>query len=866
MRDEPGGGARPIPSQITGVLRHLSSRSLAIVALTLAITVVISACETGPEPGESGLPPEAAGSVPATTSSERAATGSEPSAVGEADATPPSTETVRSLIMSNWSDSVAIHYARQLYRQDSQLFGPYLSALHDAADWPTNQIDGATAFLRGEVEGPDATAGGATVPAQSSGPDPPPSICESGNGEVPGDDAPVDPDVPGSYPSVMCFDGGGAMHVEYLRESELGLPVQIQKSYAMTPDQPFVVVRYTLTSGLTASSGAGALDVRARLTEVIDLNNKAAPDHEESGDDLAGTGINEPQGDQRVEDMQAEWQPDLQSWIADMSASNGTFVVFGSFQEMDEHRAFETAGDHLDFNRAVQPETESDTSGPRGDVDRLTAKDLGMAMSAEVVLGPTDSQEYAFFYAVTSSLEEAQDAARQAREPEEAQFWFDETAAAYEEWLQEGREVAVPDAGMQKAYVRALITAKQAQQPDFGTWVAATNPAYGFKVWARDSSVTALGLAAAGHLEEAVKYYRWMASVQEDGSVEKLPQGSWYTNYSYWLAKRPVPFVEPEHDATGLFMVGVYHTWRLLNEEDPDTAREFLTGRIEGSDEGPRSVYEAVTRSAEFVANSIDEYGFGPPDLSIWEEELEWATFTQVAYAAGLNAASLLAEELGETDLAGKWVEGASRIREAIDRPSTAEPCPGLWNEEEGRWNRGTRPDCTVDDRVDASTDLVWVFGLVDSDDERAASQREAVLATLTPGEDDIGIARSEGDTFYFQSPFSPGGKMEATAEMSSWPQMDMYMAMLEHWTGQDDIALERLTWYARVTNVGYMPPGEGVDWPTDRPLPSTATEPVTGAWYVLGLTNYLDLFDPRLPPLESEPAPRPSRIQQQGH
>ena len=65
-------------------------------------------------------------------------------------------------------------------------------------------------------------------------------------------------------------------------------------------------------------------------------------------------------------------------------------------------------------------------------------------------------------------------------------------------------------------------------------------------------------------------------------------------------------------------------------------------------------------------------------------------------------------------------------------------------------------------------------------------------------------------------------------------------------------MSLQRLKWYVKVTNAGYMPPGEGVDWPTDRPLPSTASEPVTGMWYVMGLLTYLDLFDPRLPPLES--------------
>jgi GH15 family glucan-1,4-alpha-glucosidase len=52
-----------------------------------------------------------------------------------------------------------------------------------------------------------------------------------------------------------------------------------------------------------------------------------------------------------------------------------------------------------------------------------------------------------------------------------------------------------------------------------------------------------MALAAAGHLDEALKYYQWMASVQEDGSTQNLPRGTWYTNYSYWHQKFPIPFV-----------------------------------------------------------------------------------------------------------------------------------------------------------------------------------------------------------------------------------------------------------------------------------------------------------------------------------
>jgi hypothetical protein len=77
---------------------------------------------------------------------------------------------------------------------------------------------------------------------------------------------------------------------------------------------------------------------------------------------------------------------------------------------------------------------------------------------------------------------------------------------------------------------------------------------------------------------------------------------------------------------------------------------------------------------------------------------------------------------------------------------------------------------------------------------------------------------------------------------------MSMYMAMLEHWLGMDDVAANRLSWYVATTNSGYEPAGEAVDWTTELPIVSTASEPVTAAWYGLALLNQLGLFDPRLP------------------
>lgn len=754
--------------------------------------------------------------------------------------TAPSSETVRSLLMNNWTDSVAVHYARQLHNGDLYLFGPYLSGLHQATDWTVNQIDGATGFFRAEVVDGDRV----------TGPEKPQSLCES-SGDVVGDNLPSDPGVRQSYASATCFDDNGILNVEYLRETERGLPIQIEKSYAMSPNQHFLVVRYTLTNNVPVEMNKR---VHVRFAEVADVNNKGSLDHEEAADRLVDTGLHQPSFFDLITNINAQWHPELNAWIADMKTANGVFLVFGAFQEMDRHRVFQTVSDQLPFDRAVESEMNTfDQPAAPENVEQLNAWDVGLSLWKDVVLEPGGKQQYAFFYAIAASLEEAQSVARRARSQSDPEFWFKETASAYQQWLQKGLQFETDDPGQHKAYVRALVTSKQAQQPEFGSLVAATNPAYGFKVWPRDSSVAALGFAATGHLDEAVKFYRWMASVQEDGSKPNYAAGTWFSNYSFWIRKFPKTFVEPEWDSLGLFMIGTYHTWRLLHEQNPQAARDFLAAPLQRIDQGPTTVYEAVLRAADYIKNNINEHGFGPADHSIWEEDLEYAMFTQVTYASGLNAARLLATAMGDVTHAQDWRMAGRRILDAIHRPASSQPCPGLWNDGESRWNRGVYPDCRRDDRLDASGDVTWVFGLVDAADHRAESQRQAVLSRLTPGDDDIGIGRYEGDEFYHNSPFSPGGQLEASAALPSWPQLDMYVAMLEHWQGLDDMAMQRLLWYASTTNVGYMPPGEAVDWTNNRPLPSTAAEPVTAAWYELALLNQLDLFDPRLPSFDTE-------------
>ena len=77
---------------------------------------------------------------------------------------------------------------------------------------------------------------------------------------------------------------------------------------------------------------------------------------------------------------------------------------------------------------------------------------------------------------------------------------------------------------------------------------------------------------------------------------------------------------------------------------------------------------------------------------------------------------------------AADFVQG---IAAAIFRDPSIAPCPGAWDSFRSYFVRGVWPDCSLDQRVDSSTDLLWVFGLLDAKDPRATEHRRAMLALL---------------------------------------------------------------------------------------------------------------------------------------
>lgn len=712
----------------------------------------------------------------------------------------PSGTSITSMLMNDWDQLVVGVLASRVIPSTDKDEPPRIGELRGRANWTRNNVDEAVGYVR------DPTSGRAFT-------------------EV--DRRPIETNI--------FVRDDGVLEMDYLRWGDNPLPVAVKKEHAAPPGSGVLVVTYTLTNVTDAERDFD-------LLEYVDLSRTG----DQAADDVFDVTSPDPPSGQ----MTVEWRSDLQAFIADLSELHGTYVVMGAFESPSQLSTgpvgggtvtpAEDGGGTRDVPELVSQFSDGDELVR---VESHTGDDVEMGMVRTLTLPAGESGTASFFYAVRGSREAAEEAARTARS-EPAESWVAQTQSEWSDWLGQRKTLALESEAHQNAYETALVSIKHAQQPEYGSFVAATNPAYMFKVWPRDAAVVAMGLDAAGYLEEAEDYWRWMADVQETGENDEFPVGTWWTNYSYWEKDRGIPFVQPEWDSLGLFTIGVYrHYLELIERDNMEEASAFF-----------EEVWPAVQAASDFIANQVEPSGLGPADFGIWESFFEYKTFTQITYASGLQASYELGrvagdngETVGDEDLQS-WLDAASSIRNAILAPYDREACTGLWLPDEGYFLRGIDDqDCSPSTTVDASTNLIWVFGLLDVEDEKAERHRQRVLADLSPTPYFHGISRFTDDNFYYQSIYSPGGPFESTVAEATWPQMSMYMAMAEQWLGFDALTRARLDWYVSVTCVEHMPPGEGIDWYQQQPLVSTAVEPVTGSWYLLALLNATGQFEPRL-------------------
>ncbi|WP_052487672.1 glycoside hydrolase family 15 protein [Gordoniibacillus kamchatkensis] len=424
------------------------------------------------------------------------------------------------------------------------------------------------------------------------------------------------------------YDDGGILRTQYLDYSGSNMPVTVTKDFAMVPNQNFTVATYTFTN-----SSASAVDYN--LLEQIHVNNKTL-----GGTNNTNTG---------------SYDSARNLLIVNMSGSGQYYVALTALQPMDGYQvANDTVSDTA--RNDVAAWYTFDSNGTVKNNASVTAADISVAFQKRFTIPANSSISLSFVATVRDTLANAQSAIDTAR-AQTASYWFTQTQNAYANWLGGGQTVNFADGGINETYKRALIAIKNSINPVTGAMPAATNPiAYGYKVWIRDSAVTAMILDQAGFHADAEKYWYWLKDRQS-------ADGSFKTTFNLWDSSY-VSFVEPENDSVGIFLIGAYLHYKLT-----------------GSSTFLNTIWPYYKKSADFVYNYIgsDPYGFGQPDASIWEEQTEYNTFTQSLYAAGLDAAQYMSRAPD------------SRLLRTI---TTA--CPAKFGPTSTKTIRGARPACGI--------------------------------------------------------------------------------------------------------------------------------------------------------------------------
>ncbi len=688
-------------------------------------------------------------------------------------------ESARSLYLNNWKDTVAI-WQDTFTNQNSPLngSGPGLYELryydgNDSSNYNVNNIKNYSSFLRDETTNTAYTTG---TKFSSSG----------------------------------YFNSDGVLVNDYNSYDNNNLPVKMTRNFSFVPEKNFIVVKYDIANPSTSQKTVKVLD-------MLHVNNKVTN-----------------------QNISANYDPLKKANIVNMSNSQQPYLAHGILDATGTF-SYQVANDTISNlnNQACSPWHTFNNNGTIKNNGTVTCPDISTAYVKELTLAAGATQSVYFYVALAKD-----NASINAATAHDGAYWMQYTATKYHDWLNEGKHTNYQEDFLNEAYNNILVTTKQSTVPGevtvggitkakFAACPATTNPsAYSYKVWARDSAVTAMSLDATGHLTEAGNYWLWLADRQiktDEGSWKK--PGTFWTCYSIW-DNSPVSFVEPEYDSIGMFLVGAYKHYEFL----PASEKAAFLNKI----------WPSYKLSADYVLNNMTSAGFGPADCSIWEEQAEFNSFTQALYVAGLDAAQYMASAMGHQAIADMYNGGASTMRTAIQRDDTSYP-KGLWNVTNQYFNRAVSLDGNANTLHDSSSNVLIPYGVVDATSSRAKSHIDKTLEALA--HDTYGIARYENDGFYHRMTWDPGGN-EALEDEPSWPQMAMWVAMYEIQSGYDSYkanAYERLKWFVNRTAKGYMPQGECCSNITLKPLVSTMCEPITGAAYLMTALAYENQFDMRV-------------------
>lgn len=240
---------------------------------------------------------------------------------------------------------------------------------------------------------------------------------------------------------------------------------------------------------------------------------------------------------------------------------------------------------------------------------------------------------------------------------------FHRTEVFWKDCLKKARQIKTGHTEIDELYKRSLLVFSLMTNNNTGALLAAPEVDEQFTrcgryayCWGRDAAFITTALDKCGLAEFAGGFYRWAAEVQDEA-------GSWQQRFH--MDGNLAPSWGLQIDEGGSIIWGILQHYKVTGDI------EFLA-----------DLWPCVQRGVEFLLCYKDEET-GLPWLSfdLWEERLGEHAYSSAAVCAGIEAGAKIAALLGESkELIEKWLDAATKLREAIERH--------FWKPE---WNRFVR-------------------------------------------------------------------------------------------------------------------------------------------------------------------------------
>ena len=187
-------------------------------------------------------------------------------------------------------------------------------------------------------------------------------------------------DQPQNFATTGYIDENGVLNGTYGTYSGASTPIQMKRDYVMVPNEPFMVVRYTLTNpSATTSYNWNVLD-------QVHLNNTNLADN------VAGS-----------------YDSTRKAMFANMTASGQYVVYLGALQTASSYQVGNDS-DLTSTDATASAWSQFDATGSLHNNASLSTPNMDMGFQNSVTIAPSSSQTLYYYLGIQSTMTSAQSA------------------------------------------------------------------------------------------------------------------------------------------------------------------------------------------------------------------------------------------------------------------------------------------------------------------------------------------------------------------------------------------------------------------------------------------------------------------------